>query len=447
MDNRTAAIEIIRTLRGQGFEAYLVGGCVRDILLKRTVNDYDIATNARPEDIFSMFRKTLRVGAQFGVAMVGMDSEWIEVATFRCDEGYSDGRHPDSVRPGTMQEDAERRDFTINGMYLDPLTNEIIDLVGGKADLENRVIRAIGDPQKRFEEDHLRMLRAVRFAGQLTDFEIENETALAIRKLAPNIVGVSAERILEELRKMLASPGRKEAIRLADNLGLLSHIVPEVYALHGQSARSFSGQNLSADAFEQTLAVVNHLPARCSFETSLAALFHLVGVGKENPLTCQSPIRTRLNSALLNPSAVLADDIARRLTCSNQERSKIVWLVQFFPLFARADSLTLAEIKRLKIYHRFTSLHKLFRARIDAGLESQEKLQKFEVLAEKINTAPFETTPLITGEDLINECGLPPSPGFVQILDEVYDAQLNETIRTRAEALDLAKHLAERTIK
>jgi len=444
MDNRTAAIEIIRTLRGQGFEAYLVGGCVRDILLNRTVNDYDIATNARPEDIFSLFRKTLRVGAQFGVAMVNVNGRWIEVATFRCDEGYSDGRHPDSIRPGTMQEDADRRDFTINGMYLDPLTEEIIDLVGGKADLENHIIRAIGDPRKRFEEDHLRMLRAVRFAGQLQDFEIEKETYHAILALAKNITSVSAERILEEFRKMLASAGRKKAIKLADELGLLSHILPEVCRLHERQALSFSGETLSADAFEQTLAVIEHLPPQCSLETSLAALFHLVGIENENPLTCQSPIRARLNSALLNPSAILADEMARRLTCSNQERSKIVWLVQFYPLLARADSLTLAEVKRLKIYHRFTSLHKLFIARVKAGLESQEKLRKFEAIAEKIDPATLKAAPLITGEDLITEFGLSPSSLFVQILDEVYDAQLNETIRTRDDALDLARHLIER---
>jgi poly(A) polymerase len=437
--NKDAAIKIIRILHEQGHQAYLVGGCVRDMLLGRPVNDHDIATSAAPDEIFALFRKTLKVGAQFGVAMVGLGGQWIEVATFRRDESYTDGRHPDRISPGTMEDDAERRDFTINGMYLDPITDAIIDLVGGKIDLENHLIRAIGDPRKRFEEDRLRILRAVRFAAQLSNFNIEPDTALAVRQFAPQITDISAERILEEFRKMLASPGRKIGIKLTDELGLLEHVLPELHALHNQSAKSFTGQNITADAFEQTLAILDRL-GRCDFETAMAALLHLVGIQAENPLACQTPLRSRLNIGLFNPSAVLADDIARRLTCSNDERTKIVQLIQFLPLLGRAETLTLAEIKRLKIYRRYIDLHKLFMARVQAELDPREKLDCVETLAGRVNPDTLDQPPLLTGQDLIVEFGLSPSPAFQKILDEIYDAQLNEEIHTRPEALTLVRN-------
>ena len=216
ISNYEAAIKIISVLRGQGYEAYLVGGCVRDMLLGRKVNDHDIATNAKADEVFKLFKKTIKFGAQFGVAMVYIGGEWIEVATFRRDQNYVDGRHPTSIKPGTINDDAERRDFTINGLYFDPDTKKIIDLIDGQIDIENHLIRAIGDPRKRFEEDRLRMLRAVRFAAQLSTFKIHPDTAAAIKEFAPQINDISSERILEEFRKILICDGRKLGIQLSE---------------------------------------------------------------------------------------------------------------------------------------------------------------------------------------------------------------------------------------
>ncbi|NLE29917.1 MAG: CCA tRNA nucleotidyltransferase [Phycisphaerae bacterium] len=444
MTSRDAALKIVHRLRQQGHQAYLVGGCVRDILLGREVHDHDIATSASPDEIFRLFPKTLKVGAQFGVAMVGMGGRWIEVATFRCDEGYTDGRHPDRVRPGSIEEDTQRRDFTINGMFLDPATNEVVDLVGGKSDLENRIIRAIGQPAQRFDEDHLRMLRAVRFAAQLEDFQIEEQTAQAIKTLAPQIRKISAERILDELKKILLSPGRTLGIELADQLGLLEHILPQVHALHDQPAKSFTGQPLADDAFTQTLRVLSALPGRCKFETALAALLHLTGVSKQDPLECQTPIRTRLNSAQMNPSAICAGSIARTLTCSNQQRIDTVWLTQFLPLLGRADTFKLSEIKRIKIYGYYDALITLFRARTDAGLEPPRLIESIEQQAAHIDPETLVQDPFITGQDLQDTLGLNPGPFFQEILGKIYDAQLDETIKTKSEALDLARTFISR---
>jgi poly(A) polymerase len=441
MTSRDAALKIVHILRQHGHQAFLVGGCVRDILLGREVHDHDIATSAQPNEIFRLFPKTLKVGAQFGVAMVGMGGEWIEVATFRCDENYTDGRHPGRVRPGSIQEDTHRRDFTINGMFLDPETSEIVDLVGGKIDLQKRTIRAIGEPLLRFGEDHLRMLRAVRFAAQLENFHIEERTAAAIKTLAPEIRKISSERIMDELKKILLSPGRTLGLRLADELGLLEHILPEVFALHDKPARSFTGDLLPDDAFTQTLAVLDTLPECCEFETALAALLHLTGVTKQNPLQCLTPVRVRLNSAKMNSSAIQASEIARILTCSNQQRNDIVWLVQFLPLLGRADSLKLSEIKRIKIYGYYDSLMTLFRARSGAGLESSRLVIVVEQLAGHIDPETLNQNPFVTGQDLQEQLGLPPSPRFQEILDQVYDAQLDEKIKNKPQALDLARSL------
>ncbi len=433
MDNKTAAVEIIKELRDQGHQAYLVGGCVRDMLLgrKNPREEHDVATSARTEEVIKLFCKTLPVGAKFGVVLVGTGGHWIEVASFRSDESYSDGRHPDSVRIGTMQEDAERRDFTMNGLFLDPMDNRIIDLVDGRADIQKKVIRAIGDPDRRFQEDHLRMLRAVRFTGQLDGFSIDPATADAIRRLAGRIVEISAERILEELKKILAAKNRIAGLKFADELGLLQPILPELTDLHRISG-----------AFEQTLAVLNLLPEKCPFETALAALLHLTGAGDEVRSPIVNKVRPRLSPKTFNPSARLAETIARRLTCSNQERIDVVWLIQYLPFFSQAGKLTLADFKRLMLYGRYENLLLLYRARVQAGLEPRENLERIESIAGKVTPESLQRPPLITGEDLTRELHLKPNPAYQKILDDVYDAQLNEEIHTRQEALNLARRIS-----
>jgi poly(A) polymerase len=429
MDNKSASVEIIKKLRDQGHQAYLVGGCVRDMLLNRKTDreEHDVATSARTEEVIKLFRKTLLVGAKFGVVLVGMGGHWIEVASFRSDESYSDGRHPDRVRIGTMQEDAERRDFTMNGLFLDPLDNQLIDLIDGRADIQNRVIRAIGDPDRRFKEDHLRMLRAVRFAGQLENFALDPATADAIRRLAGHIVEISAERILEELKKLLAAQGRVAGLKLADELGLLQPILPELTALHRLPG-----------PFEQTLSVLGFLPEGCPFETALAALLHLTGAGEGVRSPIVNKVRPRLSPKTFNLSARLAETIARRLTCSNQERIDVVWLIQYLPFFSQAGKLTLADIKRLMLYGRYEGLLCLYRARVQAGLEPNENLEHIESIARKVTPESLLQPPLISGEDLTQKLHLQPGPAYQAILDDVYDAQLNEEIKTKQEALTFA---------
>jgi len=450
MNNQSAAIEIIRALREYGHQAFLVGGCVRDMLLNRkpAKEEHDVATSARVEEVVKIFPKTLLVGAKFGVVLVGKGGHWIEVASFRSDESYSDGRHPDSVRLGTMQEDAERRDFTVNGMYYDPITNQLTDLVDGREDIDRRIIRAIGNPDQRFREDHLRMLRAVRFAGQLTGFQIEQATAEAIRRQAAQILDISMERILEEFKKLFPSRGRVHGLRLADQLGLLQHILPEVHALHNVPADSlsseFSSETLKTDAFEQTFSVIERLAEGTPFEIVMAGLLHLIGLVKEKTLTTSDEIRPRISTNRMNASAHLADAICRRLTCSNQERTDIVWLVQLLPLFGRANQITLAQLKRLMLYGRFTGLIALYRARVEAGLEPRKNLDTIEQLAGKVSPESLKQPPLIGGDDLTGILGLSPGPAFQKILDTVYDAQLNEEITTKDEALTLARQLTNR---
>jgi poly(A) polymerase len=222
---KEAAEWIVRRLRKEGFEALLAGGCVRDMLRGREPKDYDVATSARPEELLRLFRRTLKVGVQFGVVMVGDAGPWIEVATFRSDVHYSDGRHPDRVVFSTAQQDAQRRDFTVNGLFYDPARQEVIDYVGGQADLQRRVLRAIGQPSERFAEDHLRLLRAVRFAAVL-DFAIERRTWQAVVEHAALLRKVSRERVLEELGRMLSSAGRAVGMRLLSESGLLAYAVP-----------------------------------------------------------------------------------------------------------------------------------------------------------------------------------------------------------------------------
>jgi poly(A) polymerase len=448
MDNRSAAIKIVTVLRDAGHEAYLVGGCVRDMLLgKKEIRDHDVATSARPDEICALFRRARLVGAQFGVVLVGMPRQWIEVASFRTDQSYTDGRHPDEIRFATLEEDAQRRDFTVNGLYYDPVDGQVIDLVDGRKDLAARQIRAIGEPGRRFLEDYLRMLRAVRFVAQL-EFTIEAETARAIARHAKHIAEISPERILEELRKLLVYPGRAVGLRTADELNLLGHILPEVSGLHGREGISFAPDFAikdKGDAFEQTLAVLERLDGPSRFEPAMSALLHLSGRVRETMLASRSPVRPRAKLNQVNASARIADEICRRLTCSNRERHEVVWLAEFLPLFGKGACLSSAELKRMMMYGHYDDLYRLYRARVEAGLEPRANLAAIERQVETIDqSGEFAPEPLISGDDLSDQLDLVPGPGYQDILDAVFDAQLNGEIGRREDAMTLARRLAER---
>src|SRR6202158_3507853 len=279
------AAEIVTTLRRQGHQAYFAGGCVRDLLLGREPADYDVATDATPQQVMQIFPQTYAVGEQFGVVLVpepngatgvlARQGTTVEVATFRSDAGYSDGRHPDEVRfTKSPQEDVQRRDFTINGMMLDPATNEVLDFVGGRDDLKARIIRAIGDPERRFTEDKLRMLRAVRFAARF-DYKIDPATISAIQKLAPKIHQVSCERVREELTKMLTEGRARKAFELLDTSGLLPEVLPEIAAMQG--VEQPAQYHREGDVFVHTLLLLEKLPPGASKTLAWGALLHDVG--------------------------------------------------------------------------------------------------------------------------------------------------------------------------
>ena len=405
---RDFAVEIVRQLRAVGYEALLAGGCVRDLLHGREPKDYDVATTARPEQVRTLFGhgRTLAVGASFGVIVVlpprGSAAGQVEVATFRTEGPYLDGRRPENVAFCTPEEDAQRRDFTINGMFYDPVAARVLDYVGGEADLAARVIRAIGDPHERVREDKLRMLRAVRFAATL-DFALDEATATAVREMASEIVVVSQERIAQELRRMLVDTHRRRAVELCDSVGLLGIILPEVVEL---AIRSISGR-------EQTLKMLSLLDSP-SFELAFAVLSY--------------SLRAR-------PTVY---DICRRLKLSNEETDRIAWLVAHQHDLADAPSQTLARLKRTLAHPYRDDLIALTRVkRLACGDDLQPVLFVDEYLA---RTPPsiIDPPPLITGDDL-KSLGLRPSPEFKRLLDEIRDAQLNDEIATREEALQLAR--------
>src|SRR3984885_5745185 len=330
------ATSIIRTLREKGFHAYLVGGCVRDLLLGRTPKDYDVATNATPQQMMSIFPETYAVGAQFGVVLVpvpesdradaGTNSSKrtvneVEVATFRSDIGYSDGRHPDQVRfSQDPREDVLRRDFTINGMLLDPVNNEVLDYVGGQKDLEAGIIRAIGDPERRFAEDKLRMLRAVRFAARFA-YQIEDETFAVIQKSAKEIHVVSRERVRDELTRMLTEERPRRAFQLLDESGLLKEVLPEIVVMKGVAQPpQFHPEG---DVFVHTLLLLDHLPQPCPPTLAWGALLHDVG----KPATFRvAPDRIRFDDHV-HVGVKIAEEICERLRFSNDDTAQVLALV------------------------------------------------------------------------------------------------------------------------
>jgi poly(A) polymerase len=440
--HRDAALEVIRVLRRHGHQALLVGGCVRDLLLGREPADYDVATSATPDKVMSIFPETYAVGAQFGVVLVALkvlgepDARGhIEVATFRSDGAYLDGRHPDSVRYTTSpQHDVERRDFTINGLLLDPFSNEpntlhgeVLDYVEGRLDLERRIVRTIGQPEKRFTEDKLRMLRAVRFAARF-GYAIEAETAEAIRKLAGDIHQVSAERIRDELTKMLTEGQARRAFQLLDETGLLREVLPEITRMKG--VEQPPQYHPEGDVFIHTLLLLDGLPARCPLTLAWGALLHDVG----KPATFRrAPDRIRFDGHV-EIGVRIAEDLLLRLRFSNHDREQILALVNNHMRFGDVQKMkdsTFKRFVRLEDFDEHLALH-----RLDC-LASHGKLDLYDYTRERLAAIPagaVRPEPLINGHDLIS-AGYLPGPRFAEILSAVEDAQLEGTIATRDEAM------------
>ena len=446
MRPREFAIETIGTLRRHGYESYLAGGCVRDMLLGLEPTDYDVTTNATPNEVMRIFPETYAVGAQFGVVLVPIpkDSEReivppehphaIEVATFRSDGIYSDGRHPDQVQYSrSPQEDVQRRDFTINGLLMDPLDGDrVLDFVGGRADLATGIIRAIGDPERRLQEDNLRMLRAVRFAARF-GYAIDPPTFSAIKKLAPLIHQVSRERVRDELTKMLTEGHAKRAFELLDSTGLLKEVLPEIARMHGVDQPP--QYHPEGDVWIHTLMLLEQLPPNCSRTLAWGALLHDVG---KPPTFRVAPDRIRFDGHV-EVGVRMAHEICQRLHFSNDDTEQIEELVANHMRFSDVERMkdsTLKRFMRLPKFDEHMELH-----RIDC-LSSHRDLSLYNFVSEKVRTTPPEQIrphALISGADLI-EIGYRPGPRFKEILSAVEDAQLEGRLQSRDEALGFVQN-------
>lgn len=428
----TAARGIVQRLHDAGYAALYAGGCVRDRLMGVEPHDYDIATDARPGQVQELFRRTVAVGAHFGVIVVLDGSYEFQVATFRNDGQYLDGRHPATVSFSTPEQDAQRRDFTINGLFFDPLADQLIDYVGGQRDLDARVLRAIGNPADRIREDRLRMMRAARFATTL-GFDIDGATWRAVCENARHIHEVSAERIREELMKILLSPRRVRGFDLLDESGLLREILPEIEALKGcEQPPQFHPEG---DVFKHTRIMLDLLPAQVSAPLVLSVLFH--DIGKPGTFSTDADGRIRFNGHD-RLGAAMTERVLLRLRFSRAEIDATVEAVANHMVFKDVQQMRVAKLKRF-----------LARPHIDDELElhrvdctsSHGLLDNYEFLKarrEEFASEPLIPPPLITGRDLI-ALGMKPSPRFAEILEAVESRQLEKTLTTREEALAWVK--------
>ena len=433
----TAAKEIVSTLQTAGYTAYFAGGCVRDQLLGIEPKDYDIATSATPDQVLQIYPKGKTVGAHFGVVLVYLHDHPFEIATFRTDGSYEDGRRPESVEFSTPEEDARRRDFTINGLFFDPVTEELIDHVGGRADFEARVIRAIGDPDARLREDYLRLLRAIRFAARL-DYEIAPETWSAITSHAPDLKTISAERIRDEFDRILLHPSRLRGFDLLVESGLMRQIAPEILELRGcEQPPEFHPEG---DVFDHTRLMLGLLPEQVSLPLALSVLFHDIA----KPATAKyddGAGRFRFNGHD-KLGAEMTEDILRRLKYSNHTIHATATMVSRHMAFIDVKQMRTAKLKRFMSGEHFQDELELHR--VDC-LSSHGSLENYEFLKEKeasFAAAPLIPPPLVTGDDL-KERNLRPGPRFREILTEIQTQQLEGTLATRQQALAwLDQHLA-----
>ena len=425
------AIEIIQVLRDRGHRAYFVGGCVRDRLLGGNPKDYDIATNAHPDEVLRYFPKTEKVGAHFGVVLVrGDPGVCVEVATFRSDHSYSDGRRPDRVEFETdPRQDVLRRDFTINALLEDPITGEIFDYVDGRRDLQEKLVRAIGDPLRRFKEDRLRMFRAVRFAARL-GFEIEEQTFAAIRQLAPLTHNIAAERVRDELTRILTEGGARRGFEMLDRSGLLAEVLPEVKAMQGVAQPpQFHPEG---DVWTHTLLMLGKLD-HPSPTLAMGVLLHDVG----KPPTFKVAERIRFDGHV-EAGVEIGARILDRLKFSRDDSDQILALISNHMRFKDVQDMRESTLKRFLRLPRFDEHLEL--NRLDC-LSSHGRLDSWEFVNHKRATLPAEEIRpprLLTGQDLIAE-GFEPGPAFGKALEEIETAQLEGQIGTREEALRIAR--------
>ncbi len=424
------ASKVIDRIHRNGHAAYLTGGCVRDLLLGRAPKDFDVTTSAQPDELLRLFPGADRVGAHFGVVLVREEGEQVEVATFRSDLEYTDGRHPVGVQFETdPRKDVLRRDFTINALLLDPANGKILDFVGGRADLDARLIRAIGDPERRFREDHLRLLRAVRFAARL-GFEIETESFAAIQRLTSLIQSVSPERARDEIARILTEGGVRIGFELLDATGLLQQVLPEVAAMKGvQQPPEFHPEG---DVWTHTLIMLDGLRDP-SLTLALGVLLHDVG----KPATFRVAERIRFDGHV-EKGVEIAHALLTRLRFPNQVIEGVEALIANHMRFMEVPRMresTLKRFMRMPDFEEHMALHRLDCLSSHGGLDNYEfvRRKQTDVPAEELKPAP-----LLTGKDLI-AAGYRPGPAFGAVLHEIEDAQLEGRISTTEEALRMAR--------
>ena len=440
MTERDFAISVVKRLQDAGHEALWAGGCVRDELLGLIPKDYDVATDALPDQVQTLFKRTLAIGAAFGVVEVlgpRVDGQHlrVQVATFRTEGPYLGGRRPDPehIRFTSAREDALRRDFTINGMFFDPIKNELHDFVGGQADLHARLLRAIGEPRLRFEEDKLRLLRAVRIATRF-DLAIEPATAEAIQALAPQLPIVSAERIAEELRQLLVHPRRVRGLNLLLDLGLAAPILPEIVPMKGLP-QGLPSQP-TGDLWDHVMKVLDLIGPHPSFPLALGTLLH--DVGKPRVVGRNGDRFTFYHHE--HVGARMADDIALRLKLSTAERERIVWLVGRHQYLADAKRMRPSKLKVILNHPGIQELLVLHRADALASGKDIEHVEFCEQLLRDWSPDDLNPAPLLTGYDL-KSLGINPGPNYKKLLDAVREAQLDGAITTPDEAVDMARKL------
>ncbi len=433
IDFERSALKIINTLIQNGYKAYYAGGCVRDKILGIPYKDIDIATSAHPDEVIKLFRKTVPVGIEYGVVLVLMDKIGFEVTTFRKDGTYKDGRHPDSIEYTNEQEDVLRRDFTINGLLYNPISNIILDFVDGQSDINNKLIRAIGDPYKRFNEDKLRMIRAIRFASRF-EYNIEEHTWQAIKTLYKDISLVSPERIRDELFKILTQGHADRGIDLLDKSGLLKIILPEVVNLKGvQQPEEFHPEG---DVYTHTILLLKHLN-KPDKELALAALLHDIA----KPVTMTHTDRIRFNGHD-KKGAIMAKSICERLKLSNKETNHVVELVEQHMQFMNVQNMRESKLKRFlrqDLFKDHLELH-----RVDC-LASHGKLDHYNFCVDKLNEFNKQEGNILYPEMLINgnsllELGFKPGPIFKKILEDIENEQLERRIQSRDEAITYIKN-------
>ncbi len=427
-DPETAARAVAARLRGAGFQALFAGGCVRDRLRGVAPKDWDVATDARPEDVQRLFRRTVAVGAAFGVIRVREGGGEFEVSTFRADGVYLDGRRPEEVRFTTAREDAKRRDFTVNGLFLDPADDRIIDYVGGQADLVAGVLRAIGDPAARFREDKLRLLRAVRFAATL-GFQVEEQTWAAVREMAPAIGAVSAERIRDELVKMFTAPTRVRALDLLDDSGLLRVLLPELDACHG--CEQPPQWHPEGDVFVHTRLMLSLLPATVSVPLVFSVLFH--DIGKPPTARADPDGRVRFNGHEY-VGAEMTERIMGRLRFSRAEIDDTVTGVANHMAFKDVQNMRTATLKRFLARPTMDDELELHRVDCAGSHGFLDNLDFLRAKREEFAHEPLIPVPFVNGRDLI-AMGLKPGPAFGEILEAAMTRQLEGGFADRETAL------------